>query len=137
MSNLTRRKLLKTIGLTGGGGIAGVLGVNALSPMILPEKIIFDTNRSYWSAALVPPNPALSQDLDVDVMIVGGGFTGLSTAYYMTQSLPGHRIAVVEAKACGNGASARNGAMVLNIKNSAVESALARRLYELDRKSVV
>jgi glycine/D-amino acid oxidase-like deaminating enzyme len=48
-------------------------------------------------------------DIDVDVCIVGGGYTGLWTAYYLAQADPTLRIAVVEAEICGYGASGRNG----------------------------
>lgn len=130
-ATMTRRKALKTIGLATGGGLVSAAAVNTLTPMLLPETMSFEANRSHWSAALAPPNPPLAQDIDVDVVIVGGGFTGLSVAYYLTKSLPGRRIALVEARVCGNGASARNGAMVLNIKHSDAAPAVARRLYDL------
>ncbi len=56
-----------------------------------------------------PPRPALDGDLDVDVVIVGAGYTGLWTAYYLSRSAPGTRIAVLEAQVAGFGASGRNG----------------------------
>lgn len=126
-----RRKLLKAIGITGAGGVAGLALVNGVSPRLWAEEAVFDANRSHWALALPPAGPALQSDIDVDVVIVGGGFTGLSTAYYMGKTLPGKRIAVVEAMACGNGASGRNGAMVLNLKNSAVSAQVCQRLYQL------
>lgn len=52
---------------------------------------------------------ALPGDLAVDVAIVGGGFTGLWTAYYLAKADPGLRIAVLEAQFAGFGASGRNG----------------------------
>jgi glycine/D-amino acid oxidase-like deaminating enzyme len=55
------------------------------------------------------PRPGLAGDLDVDVAIVGGGFTGLWTAYYLNRSDPGLRIVVLEAETAGFGASGRNG----------------------------
>ncbi|MGI9607408.1 MAG: NAD(P)/FAD-dependent oxidoreductase [Acidimicrobiales bacterium] len=55
------------------------------------------------------PAPTLSADLDVDVAIVGGGFTGLWTAYYLLAHDPGIRVAVLEREICGFGASGRNG----------------------------
>lgn len=51
----------------------------------------------------------LTQDHEVDVCIVGGGFTGLWTAYYLRKADPSLRIAVVEKEFCGFGASGRNG----------------------------
>ena len=42
-------------------------------------------------------------------MIIGGGFTGLWTAYYLADRDPALRIAVLERDVCGFGASGRNG----------------------------
>ena len=55
------------------------------------------------------PRPALPGDTDVDVAIVGAGFTGLWTAYYLAEADPSLRIAVLEAEIAGFGASGRNG----------------------------
>ncbi len=56
-----------------------------------------------------PERPALNGDLDVDVCIVGAGFTGLWTAYFLAVADPHLRIAVVEKEHVGFGASGRNG----------------------------
>ena len=68
-------------------------------------------NRSLWEDTSPPavPRPPLDGNLDVDVAIVGAGFTGLWTAYYLARAEPGLRIAVCEAEAAGFGASGRNG----------------------------
>jgi glycine/D-amino acid oxidase-like deaminating enzyme len=55
------------------------------------------------------PRPALPGDLDVDVAIVGAGFTGLWTAYYLLTQQPDLRLAVLERQVAGFGASGRNG----------------------------
>jgi glycine/D-amino acid oxidase-like deaminating enzyme len=55
------------------------------------------------------PGPALPGSIDVDVAIVGAGYTGLWTAYYLAQADPALRIAVLEAEVIGFGASGRNG----------------------------
>jgi glycine/D-amino acid oxidase-like deaminating enzyme len=57
---------------------------------------------------LVPRAP-LTGDADVDVAIVGAGFTGLWTAYYLQAAEPSLRIAVLEQEIAGFGASGRNG----------------------------
>jgi glycine/D-amino acid oxidase-like deaminating enzyme len=55
------------------------------------------------------PRPALPGDQQVDVAIVGAGFTGLWTAYYLAVRDPSLRIAVLEKEVAGFGASGRNG----------------------------
>lgn len=55
------------------------------------------------------PRPPLPGGRDVDVAIVGGGLTGLWTAYYLAEADPTLRIAVLEAEVAGFGASGRNG----------------------------
>jgi glycine/D-amino acid oxidase-like deaminating enzyme len=66
--------------------------------------------KSYWlSTRDYVPGLPLSEDLSVDVAIVGGGFTGLSTAYHLKKADPALRIAVLESEVIGYGASGRNG----------------------------
>lgn len=55
------------------------------------------------------PRPALEGDLSCDVAIVGAGYTGLWTAYYLARARPDLRIVVLEAETAGFGASGRNG----------------------------
>ncbi len=55
------------------------------------------------------PRAALGGDIDVDVAIVGAGFTGLWTAYYLQAADASARIAVLEKEIAGFGASGRNG----------------------------
>ena len=66
---------------------------------------------SLWWDALGPvaPRPCLRGDLDVDVAVVGAGFTGLWTAHSLAVADPRLRIAVVEKEVAGFGASGRNG----------------------------
>jgi glycine/D-amino acid oxidase-like deaminating enzyme len=55
------------------------------------------------------PRAPLPGDLDVDVAIVGAGYTGLWTAHYLRAADPTLRIAVLERTVAGFGASGRNG----------------------------
>lgn len=55
------------------------------------------------------PRPSLHDDLDVDVAIIGGGYTGLWTARELMRRDPHLRVTVLEAQVCGFGASGRNG----------------------------
>ena len=63
-----------------------------------------DTAGDDWT-----PRPALPGDLDVDVAVVGAGYTGLWTAYYLARTDPTLRVAVLEQEVAGFGASGRNG----------------------------
>jgi glycine/D-amino acid oxidase-like deaminating enzyme len=67
---------------------------------------------SYWHDTVPDPlerRPSLPGDLDVDVAIVGAGYTGLWTAYYLAVADRRLRIAVLEREIAGFGASGRNG----------------------------
>jgi glycine/D-amino acid oxidase-like deaminating enzyme len=55
------------------------------------------------------PRPALPSSLEVDVAVVGAGFTGLWTAYYLLRADPTLRVVVLERETAGFGASGRNG----------------------------
>ncbi|MDT4959208.1 MAG: hypothetical protein QOD31_3007 [Pseudonocardiales bacterium] len=55
------------------------------------------------------PRAALPGDATVDVAIVGAGYTGLWSAYYLLAADPSLRVAVLEAEIAGFGASGRNG----------------------------
>ena len=71
---------------------------------------------SFWYAATGVPVPRepLPGGTDADVVIVGGGYTGLWTAYYLKKAAPSLRISVLEARFCGYGASGRNGGWLYN-----------------------
>ena len=58
--------------------------------------------------------PPLRGRQSADVVIVGGGYTGLWTALELRDREPGLDIAIVEADICGGGASGRNGGFVLS-----------------------
>ncbi|MBW4032214.1 MAG: FAD-dependent oxidoreductase [Acidobacteria bacterium] len=68
---------------------------------------------SYWHDSLGPgalvPRAPLPGDTDADVAIIGGGLTGLWTAWYLQQREPGLRIVILEKEIAGFGASGRNG----------------------------
>lgn len=77
---------------------------------------VFDANESSWlvDAPADTPSAPLAKDLTVDIAIVGGGFTGVSAAYHLSAQNPTKSIAILEATQLGNGASGRNGGLVLN-----------------------
>lgn len=70
------------------------------------------TTLSLWHATAgeaLAARPSLPGDVTVDVAIVGAGYTGLWTAYYLRRHAPSLRIAVLEREVAGFGASGRNG----------------------------
>jgi glycine/D-amino acid oxidase-like deaminating enzyme len=71
---------------------------------------------SFWYAddGLPAAREPLPGDATADVVIVGGGYTGLWTAYYLKKAAPFLRITVLEQKFCGYGASGRNGGWLYN-----------------------
>lgn len=69
-------------------------------------------NISFWYADIggrPAPRAPLDGDISADVCIVGAGYTGLWTAYYLKRAEPSLRIVVVEKEFAGFGASGRNG----------------------------
>jgi glycine/D-amino acid oxidase-like deaminating enzyme len=67
---------------------------------------------SFWLETTpddLTPRPHPRGDLNVDVAILGGGFSGLWTAYYLLRENPSLEIAIVERHIVGYGASGRNG----------------------------
>jgi glycine/D-amino acid oxidase-like deaminating enzyme len=67
---------------------------------------------SFWHDTVpgsLEPGDPLPGDLDADVAIVGAGYTGMWTAYYLSQADPGLKIVICEREIAGFGASGRNG----------------------------
>jgi glycine/D-amino acid oxidase-like deaminating enzyme len=71
---------------------------------------------SFWYAddGLPAVREPLAGDASADVVIVGGGYTGLWTAYYLKKAAPSLRVTVLEQRFCGYGASGRNGGWLYN-----------------------
>lgn len=69
-------------------------------------------NVSFWFADIGLPNTRRAPLLgtaDADVAIIGAGYTGLWTAYYLKLAAPDLRVTIVEKDFAGYGASGRNG----------------------------
>src|SRR5436190_18735704 len=67
----------------------------------------------WWDeAGADEPEEALEGDVDADVCVVGGGFTGLWTALALKEREPSSRVVLVEAETCGAGPSGRNGGFI-------------------------
>jgi glycine/D-amino acid oxidase-like deaminating enzyme len=67
----------------------------------------YPVRTSYW-AEMPAPGAGLSEDLVTDVVVVGGGLAGLSSAYFLQRAEPGLSVTVLEAGCAGTGASGRN-----------------------------
>ncbi len=87
------------------------------------------TQLSFWLAAYGPytPTPPLEGDETFDVAVIGGGFTGLSTAYHLRKLQPGLRVAALEGEVVGYGASGRNGGFSMTLFG--LEPAVTKALF--------
>jgi glycine/D-amino acid oxidase-like deaminating enzyme len=67
-------------------------------------------SKGFWLQEAAPEEalPAAGGAIDCDVLIVGGGYTGLWTAWQLTELEPEARVVVLEAGRCGQGPSGRN-----------------------------
>jgi len=99
--------------------------------------------NSLWASTAepAPDLPSLSGERHADVVIIGGGYTGLSAAHHIAKS--GLAPVVVEANRPGWGASGRNGGVItakfrLSFRqiDAAHGRAMARRMYEIAHESV-
>lgn len=68
---------------------------------------------NYWFKSVDLENQKINEPLrgnhKADILIIGGGFTGLSSAYHIKQKFPEKHIVLLEGACCGYGASGRNG----------------------------
>ena len=70
--------------------------------------------NSYYAASALPtpPRPPLEGDCEVDVCIIGAGYTGLSAGLALAEQ--GYAVRILEAVQVGFGASGRNGGQIVN-----------------------
>jgi glycine/D-amino acid oxidase-like deaminating enzyme len=99
-----------------------------------------DENHSVWVLESEPPRPTarLAGRLVTEVAVVGGGFTGVSTAWHLRQRRPDLGVALLEAGVLGQGASGRNGGQVLNWVNGVTPSTpeATRRIHAATRAGI-
>ncbi len=77
-----------------------------------PEQALAGARPApYWldDPASPPPRAALRGDVEADLVVVGGGYSGLWTALRALERDPGRSVVVLEAGRCGHEASGRNG----------------------------
>ncbi|UQG61510.1 FAD-binding oxidoreductase [Marinobacter sp. M3C] len=77
---------------------------------------------SYYAASanVAPERPELTGDHQIDVCIVGAGYTGLSTGLYLAEK--GYKVAIIEGARVGWGASGRNGGQIVNGLNASLQT---------------
>jgi glycine/D-amino acid oxidase-like deaminating enzyme len=65
----------------------------------------------WWleEAGRVESLPPLSGSLEADVVVIGGGYTGMWSAWHVLQAEPSARVVLLEGSLCGHGPSGRNG----------------------------
>ena len=70
--------------------------------------------HGWWiaEAGAPAPQPALTADVDADVVVIGGGFTGMWSAWHLLETDPDLRVVLLEGDRCGFGPSGRNGGFV-------------------------
>ena len=71
--------------------------------------------RSWWldeAGGADDPQPVLEGDVSADVAIVGGGYSGMWTAWQLKQLAPDADVVLLEGDLCGHGPSGRNGGFV-------------------------
>lgn len=79
------------------------------------------TPHGWWlrDVGAAEPRPTLEGGVAADVVIVGGGYTGLWAAWHLAELAPGARIVLLEGAMCGDGPSGRNGGFVDHLAHGA------------------
>lgn len=77
------------------------------------QQAPFPLSASLWAATAAPPPPTepLRESMQADVLVIGGGYAGLSTALHLAER--GVKVVVLEAREIGFGGSGRNGGQVI------------------------
>ncbi|MCP3996123.1 MAG: FAD-dependent oxidoreductase [Actinomycetia bacterium] len=106
---MDRRQFLKT------GALAATGAVYFGGAHLYLSDERWTPNQSYWvSRGRAPVNPPMEGDHSVDLAVIGGGVTGLSTAIHAREMMPNLRVALVEAEYVGYGATGRSGGILDN-----------------------
>ena len=76
------------------------------------NRALWDNLGSFWLAEEYTLNPPLTGQMHADIAIIGGGITGLSSAYHLKQRHPEKHIVIIEGQMVGFGASGRNSGFI-------------------------
>ncbi len=103
-----------------------------VDPALVERSLAASTFGSMWLDIPRPDYPALLASLNCDLLIVGGGYTGLWTALHAAERDPGRRIVLIEANRIGWAASGRNGGFVDASLTHGTENGKSRWAGEFD-----
>ena len=125
--DITRRRLLLGAG-TGALAAPGLAGLT-LGERAIETPLVRGGGDSLWTDEIEssPAMEALDGDRSVDLAIVGGGYTGLSCAFYAKKMRPDWKVAVLESHRVGAGASSRNSGAVYAKYVGIDDTGMARR----------
>jgi len=100
------------VGAAGAWGISHGLSRFEHDPLRPPDLYEYFVDN-FWFESVALANQAINAPLKgkhkADIVILGGGFTGLSAAYHLSERFPNKKIILLEGACCGYGASGRNG----------------------------
>jgi len=111
---ISRRAFLggMAVGAAGTWGLSHGLARFGYDPARPPQLYEYFLDNFWFRAADLEHqtiNAPLKGSLKADVVIIGGGFTGLSSAYHLSRTFPEKKVVLLEGACCGYGASGRNG----------------------------
>jgi len=111
---MSRRAFLggMAVGAAGAWGLSSGIARLGYDPARPPELYEYFLDNFWFKAADLEHqaiNAPLKGSHKADIVIIGGGFTGLSSAYHLSRAFPNQKIVLLEGACCGYGASGRNG----------------------------
>ncbi|MDT5242172.1 MAG: hypothetical protein QOD97_4370, partial [Mycobacterium sp.] len=104
-----------------------------VDPAVVERSLATSTFGSMWLDMERPEYPRLAGSITCDLLVVGGGYTGLWTALHAAQRNPDQRIVLIEADRIGWAASGRNGGFVDASLTHGLANGKARWPNDIDR----